>query len=39
MYEYELEALPEFEEEYEGEWEGELEEEFEGEEFFAPWPG
>ena len=32
MYEYELEALPEFEEEYEyeGEWEGE----FESEEFF-----
>jgi len=36
MYEYELEALPELEEEYqyEGEWEGELEGEFESEEFF-----
>ena len=30
MSEYELEALPEMEEEYEGEWEGE----FESEEFF-----
>jgi hypothetical protein len=39
MYEYELEALPEFEEEYEGEWEGELEEEFEGEEFFRTLAG
>jgi hypothetical protein len=34
VYEYELEALPELEEEYEGEWEGALEGEFESEEFF-----
>jgi hypothetical protein len=39
MYEYELEALPEFEEEYEGEWEGELEEEFEGKNSCAPGRG
>ena len=39
MYEYELEALPEFEEEYEGEWEDELEEEFEDEEFFRTLAG
>jgi hypothetical protein len=35
VYEYELEPLPELEEEYEGEWESELEGEWESEEFFG----